>query len=82
MDHDISPLHALQLWLSGEIPKHYTIWGHQLIFWDRLGQVMEFVGALAVLVDLFDQRLGEDPDAKPLEPSSQPSGKRRPPAVA
>ena len=23
----------------------------------------------AVLVDLFDQRLGEDPDAKPLEPS-------------
>ena len=50
---DISPLHALQPWFAGEIPKHYTIWGHPLIFWDRVGQVMEFVGDLAVLVDLL-----------------------------
>ena len=50
---DISPLHALQLWFAGAVPKDVTVWGHQLIFWDRLGQVMEFVGALAVLVDLL-----------------------------
>jgi hypothetical protein len=55
MDQDISVLQAVTLWFTGELPKQLTMWGHPLIFWDRLGQVMEFVGALAVVVDLLGE---------------------------
>ena len=53
MGQDISILQAATLWFSGELPKHVTLWGCPLIFWDPLGQVIEFVGALAVVVDLM-----------------------------
>ncbi len=60
MDHDISFMQALALWFEGEIPRHLTVWGYPLIFWDRLGHVMEFVGALAVVVDIMGaDRLSE-----------------------
>ena len=53
MDQDISVFQALTLWFAGETPGHLTMWGHLLIFWDRLRQVMEFIGALAVVIDLL-----------------------------
>ena len=53
MGQDISILQAATLWFSGELPKHVTLWGCPLTFCDRLGQVIEFVGALAVVVDLM-----------------------------
>jgi hypothetical protein len=53
MDHDISLIQALALWVEGDIPRHVTVWGHSLVFWDRLGHVMEFIGAFAVVVDIM-----------------------------
>jgi hypothetical protein len=53
MGQDISVLQAMTLWFTGELPKQLTIWGHPLVFWDRFGQVMEFIGALAVVIDLM-----------------------------
>jgi hypothetical protein len=53
MNQDISVFEAVKLWFSGEVPRQFTMWGHPVVFWDRLGQVMEFVGALAVVVDLL-----------------------------
>ena len=53
MDQDISVLQAVTLWFTGEVPRHLTMWGHPLIFWDRLGHVMEFIGALAIVIDLM-----------------------------
>jgi hypothetical protein len=83
MDHDISLLKALALWFEGEIPRHFTMWGYPLVFWDRLGQVMEFVGAFAVVVDLMGaERLSEiatelrdwtrDPAMKPTRMLARP----------
>ncbi len=46
-------LQAVSLWFSGELPKDTTLLGCPLAFWDRLGHVMEFVGAIAVVVDLL-----------------------------
>jgi hypothetical protein len=59
------------------------MWGHPLIFWDRLGQVMEFVGALAVVVDLLGaERLtaiaselrewAQDPAMRPIRLLARP----------
>jgi hypothetical protein len=59
------------------------MWGHPLVFWDRLGQVMEFVGALAVVIDLLGaERLSaiagelrewtQDPAMRPIKLLSRP----------
>src|ERR1051326_7530987 len=64
-------------------PMSTLIWGHPLIFWDRLGQVMEFVGALAVVVDLLGaERLtaiaselrewAQDPAMRPIRLLARP----------
>src|SRR5215475_12392855 len=53
MNQDVSVFEAVKLWFAGDTPKNLTMWGHPLVFWDRLGQVMEFVGALAVVIDLL-----------------------------
>ena len=53
MNQDISVWQAIALWFTGEVPRQFTVWGHPVVFWDRLGQVMEFVGALAVVIDLL-----------------------------
>ncbi len=60
------------------------VWGHSLAFWDRLGQVMEFVGALAVVIDLLGaERLAtiaselrewtQDPAMRPTRLLARPS---------
>jgi len=53
MNQDVSVFEAVKLWFAGDTPKNLTMWGHPLVFWDRLGQVMEFIGALAVVIDLM-----------------------------
>ena len=53
MDHELTALQALSLWQSGEIPGHYTLWGHHLYFWGRLGRTLEITSAFAVLIDLM-----------------------------
>jgi hypothetical protein len=83
MDHEISALHALALWQAGEIPRDLTLWGHHLFFWERLGKMLEFVGALAIVVDLLGaDRLGQiadelrawtsDPEIRPTSFLSRP----------
>jgi hypothetical protein len=83
MDQDISVLQAVTLWFTGETSKHLTLWGHPLVFWDRLGQVMEFVGALAVVIDLLGaDRLSviaselrewtQDPEVRPANLLARP----------
>jgi len=53
LDHELSALQALSLWQSGEIPGHYTLWGHHLYFWGRLGRTLEVASAFAVMIDLL-----------------------------
>jgi small-conductance mechanosensitive channel len=54
MDHEITTLQALSLWWQhGEIPKGFVLWGQYLFFWDRLGKILEIVGALAVVIDVL-----------------------------
>ena len=53
MDQEISALQALTLWQHGEIPGHYTLWGHHLYFGGRLGQILEVSSAAAVVIDLL-----------------------------
>jgi hypothetical protein len=78
MDHEITTLQALSLWWQhGEIPKGFVVWGQYVMFWDRLGKVLEIVGALAVAVDVMGaERLAtiaaelrhwsRDPETRPL----------------
>jgi len=78
MDHDITTLQALSLWWQhGEIPKDFAVWGQYVMFWDRLGKILEIVGVLAVAVDVMGaERLAtiaaelrhwsQDPENRPL----------------
>jgi hypothetical protein len=78
MDHEITTLQALSLWWQhGEIPKGFVLWGQYLFFWDRLGKILEIVGALAVVIDVLGaERLAaiaaglrqwsQDPETRPL----------------
>ncbi len=77
MDHEITTLQALSLWQHGEIPKDFTLWGHHLFFWDRLGKILEIIGALAVVIDVLGadrlaiiardlRQWDEDPEARPV----------------
>lgn len=78
MDHEITTLQALSLWWQdGEIPKGFVVWGQYVMFWDRLGKILEIVGVLAVAVDVMGaERLAtiaaelrhwsEDPETRPL----------------
>jgi hypothetical protein len=78
MDHELTTLQALSLWWQhGEIPKGFVLWGQYVMFWDRLGKVLEIIGVLAVAVDIMGaERLAaiaaelrqwsQDPETRPL----------------
>jgi hypothetical protein len=86
MSEDISILQALTLWFRGDVPMHFTVLGHSVVFWDRLGQVMEFIGALAVVVDLLGadrlSAIASDLRAWTQDPETRPSSLLARPRIA
>src|SRR5215471_12653198 len=52
MVHQVSLLEAWQQWLAGPIEHDVFLWGHSLVFWARLGKVLEVVGAFSIVCDI------------------------------
>jgi len=49
---------AWQLWFSGDLPSTATLWGASILWWGRIGKIIELVAGLTILVDLVgSQRL-------------------------
>jgi hypothetical protein len=63
MENNISILAAWALWSEGHLPEHVLLWGQPIYFWERVGKILEFIGALVVIIDLLGperiRRLGE-----------------------
>jgi hypothetical protein len=49
--------HLWQRWSTGEQLTGMELWGHSLIFWARLGKLLQFLSGLTVILDL----IGPDP---------------------
>jgi hypothetical protein len=59
---DVSLLEAWSHWRAGQPTSDLELWGHSMLFWGRLGKLLQFVGALTVIAELIGvdrlQRLG------------------------
>jgi hypothetical protein len=47
-------LHAWKVWLSGRTTGGLVLAGHSLLYWGRLGKLLEFVAGLVVVFDFVD----------------------------
>ena len=54
---DVGYFEAWAAWWQGPT-QHLVLWGHSILFWGRLGKVVQFVAALAIVVEILGpQRL-------------------------
>ena len=50
---EINYLEAWQLWFSGQQTNGFLLWGLQILWWGRIGKVIQLVSALAILVEII-----------------------------
>ncbi len=50
---EISYLEAWQLWFSGQQTNGFLLWGVQILWWGRIGKVIQLISALAILVEII-----------------------------
>ncbi|MBP2233405.1 hypothetical protein J2847_006743 [Azospirillum agricola] len=47
-------LAAWGLWLSGtKLPDTHPLWGHTIVWWNRIGQIFQFLAALIVIIEII-----------------------------
>ncbi|WP_096595782.1 hypothetical protein [Calothrix sp. NIES-2098] len=50
---EISYLEAWQLWFSGQQTSSYLLWGMQILWWGRIGKVIQLISALTILAEII-----------------------------
>ena len=44
---------AWKLWLSDNLPADAILWGISIFWWERIGKVMQFLGATTIIADII-----------------------------
>jgi hypothetical protein len=61
---DVTYWQAWSLWLDGKPTTDLRMWGEPMLVWGRVGKVLQFLGALTVIVDIIGpdrlRRFGQD----------------------
>lgn len=60
---EISLIDVWKLWFSGEETKDYILWGWKLLYWGRLGKIIQLISAFTIITDIVGvdrlQRFGD-----------------------
>ncbi|MGB7923383.1 MAG: hypothetical protein WCF57_09080 [Pyrinomonadaceae bacterium] len=51
--NELSYFEAWHHWLNGENVSNYYLWSFQIIWWGRIGKLVSFISALAVIAELI-----------------------------
>lgn len=51
--NDVSLIEAWKIWLSGDLPANTVLWGIRLLWWERIGKLMQVVGATTIIADII-----------------------------
>lgn len=49
---EIGYIEAWQLWFSGQSANSFLLWGMQILWWGRLGKVVQLVSALTIVAEI------------------------------
>lgn len=51
--NDVSLIEAWKIWLSGDLPADTVLWGIRLLWWERIGKLMQVIGATTIIADII-----------------------------
>lgn len=49
---DVSLIEAWSIWLSGDLPDSALLWGISILWWERIGKLMQITGAATIIADI------------------------------
>jgi hypothetical protein len=50
---NITIIQAWKLWLLGNLQPDYMLWGINLFIWGRIGKIVQFIAALAIIAEII-----------------------------
>ena len=50
---EITFIEAWKLWLSDNLSADALLWGISIFWWERIGKVMQFLGAITIVADII-----------------------------
>ncbi|PSN17972.1 hypothetical protein C7271_14950 [filamentous cyanobacterium CCP5] len=50
---DVSLIEAWSIWLSGDLPDSTLLWGISILWWERIGKIMQVLGATTIIADII-----------------------------
>ena len=51
--NDVGLLEAWKLWFSGDLPANTILWGINILWWERIGKLMQLLGAATIIADII-----------------------------
>ena len=58
--NDITLIEAWRIWFSGDLADDILLWGISILWWERIGKLMQVVGAVTILAEIIGpQRIRE-----------------------
>lgn len=50
---DVSLIEAWKIWLAGDLPTNTVLWGISMLWWERIGKLMQVLGAATIIADII-----------------------------
>lgn len=51
--NDVGLIEAWKLWFSGDLPTNTILWGINILWWERIGKLMQLLGAATIIADII-----------------------------
>ncbi len=51
--NDVSLIEAWKIWLAGDLPANTVLWGIRMLWWERIGKLMQVFGAATIIADII-----------------------------
>ena len=49
---NVSLIEAWKIWFSGDLPADTILWGISILWWERIGKLMQVLGATTIIADI------------------------------
>lgn len=50
---DVGLIEAWKIWLAGDLPANTVLWGISILWWERIGKLMQVLGAATIIADII-----------------------------
>ncbi|MGB3491584.1 MAG: hypothetical protein WBA57_02565 [Elainellaceae cyanobacterium] len=51
--NNVSLIEAWKIWFSGDLPANTILWGISVLWWERIGKLMQVLGAATIIADII-----------------------------